>query len=143
MLPFARIADAIRATSKKLEKVAILASYLKQLPLDQAAVAAVFFSGRPFPAFEEAILQVGAALLWRVSADVAQVSETELSAHYRRFGDLGDALEAALSSCLQADKISPAETASVSLLELATAFRELAAARGPTAKAAVVQRILQ
>ena len=81
MLSFARIADAIRATSKKLEKVAILAGYLKQLPLDQAAAAAVVFSGRPFPAFEEATLQVGAALLWRVSADVAQVSETELSAH--------------------------------------------------------------
>ena len=143
MLSFARIADSIRATSKKLEKVAILGGYLKQLPLDQAAAAAVFFSGRPFPAFEEATLQVGAALLWRVSADVAQVSEGELSAHYRRFGDLGDALEAALGARLQADKIPPAEEASISLLELAAAFRELASARGPAAKAVVLQRILQ
>src|SRR5437764_7581161 len=116
---------------------------MKQLSSHQATAASVFVSGRPFPAFEESTLQVGAALLWRVATVVAQVSEAELSAHYRRFGDLGDALEAARSARMQADKISPAETASISLLELAAAFRELVSMRGPAAKAVALQRILQ
>ncbi len=36
---------------------------------DEAAVAAVFLSGRPFPVWEETTLQVGGALLWRTVAE--------------------------------------------------------------------------
>ncbi len=70
MLHFAETCDAIASTTKKLEKTALVASYLKLLlqtqPLDEAATAAVFLSGQPFPAYEEATLQVGGALLWRM-----------------------------------------------------------------------------
>jgi hypothetical protein len=56
MLYFAETCDAVAATSKKLQKTALVASYLKSLlqtmPLNEAVTAAVFLSGRPFPAFE-------------------------------------------------------------------------------------------
>ena len=50
MLTFAETADKIAATTKKLQKTALLAEYLKSVPVEEAAIAAVFFSGRPFPA---------------------------------------------------------------------------------------------
>src|SRR5215813_10123189 len=57
MQEFAKTCEAIGATTKKLQKTAIVAGYLKSSPVDEAAVSAVFLSGRPFPAWEEATLQ--------------------------------------------------------------------------------------
>src|SRR6266478_8472987 len=100
MLPFAKTCDAIAATTKKLEKTAIVAAYLRTLlraaPLDEAAAAVVFLSGRPFPAYEEATLQVGGALLWRVIGDLSGKKEHELGEIYRRHGDAGSVAAEAL-----------------------------------------------
>ena len=54
MLRFARTCDTIAATTKKLEKTAVVATYLRSLPVEEAAIAAIFLSGRPFAAYEEA-----------------------------------------------------------------------------------------
>jgi hypothetical protein len=50
---FSLTADAVAATTKKNEKVRLVADYFLARPLDEAAQAAVFFSGRVFPAWEE------------------------------------------------------------------------------------------
>src|SRR6266481_4550662 len=108
MLPFVQTCDAIAATTKKLEKTALVAAYLQSLlrtksralsrtmPLDEAATAVVFLSGRPFPAYEEATLQVGGALLWRVIGELSGKSEHELTEIYRRHGDAGSVAAEAL-----------------------------------------------
>src|SRR6266404_7855107 len=93
---FAETADRIAATTKKLEKTAILADYLKSVPIDEAAVAAVFFSGRPFPVWEETTLQVGGRLLWRIVEELSGKNDTELTAAYREYGDLGAVAAAVL-----------------------------------------------
>ncbi|HZI58362.1 MAG TPA: ATP-dependent DNA ligase, partial [Verrucomicrobiae bacterium] len=62
---FAVTADAVAATTKKTEKVRLVAEYFRSRPVEEAAQAAVFFSGHAFPAWEERTLQVGGALLWR------------------------------------------------------------------------------
>ena len=49
MLPLSKTCEAIAATTKKLEKIAFVAEYLKSRPTNEAAVSAVFLSGRPFP----------------------------------------------------------------------------------------------
>ena len=49
MQAFAQTADAVAATTKKLEKVRLVAEYFRSRPVDEAAQAAVFFSGRAFP----------------------------------------------------------------------------------------------
>ena len=66
MRKLAETCDAIAATTKKLQKTTIVADYLRSRTMDEAAVSAVFLSGRAFPAWEEATLQVGGSLLWRV-----------------------------------------------------------------------------
>src|SRR6266496_3800821 len=96
MLLFAQTCDAIAATSKKLEKTAIAADHVRALPSDEAAIAAVFLSGRPFAAYDEATLQVGGALLWRVLGELSGRSERELLEIYRKHGDAGSVAAAAL-----------------------------------------------
>ena len=67
----AETSERIAATTKKSEKVAILAEYFRSRELADAMRSAVFLSGRAFPAFEERTLQVGGALLWKIVSELA------------------------------------------------------------------------
>ena len=89
MRKFAETCEAIAGTTKKLLKVGIVAEYLTSRTVEEASVSAVFLSGKPFPAWEEATLQVGGRLLWQVVSELSGKSEEELTAAYRRRGDLG------------------------------------------------------
>jgi DNA ligase-1 len=136
MLRFAQTCDAIAATSKRLEKTALVADYLRSssLPPDEAALAAIFLSGRPFPAYEEATLQVGGALLWRVISDLSGKSEQELTGIYRKHGDAGS---------VSAEALPERAESNLSLAAAQHVFSEIAAARGPAAKAALLRRLLE
>src|ERR1700736_3235544 len=140
MLPFARTCDAIAATTRKLEKTALVAAYLQSSlqssPLSEAATAAIFLSGRPFPAYEEATLQVGGALLWRVIGELSGKSESELTEIYRRHGDAGSVAAEALPD-------RPESGLALTLPEVQRAFYEIAAARGPAAKAFLLRGLLE
>src|ERR1700685_3362001 len=89
MLKLAQSCEEIAATNKKLLKTGIVADYLKSRTTDEAAVSAVFLSGRAFPAWEPTTLQVGGSLLWRVVAELSGKDEAELTGIYRKRGDLG------------------------------------------------------
>src|SRR5947209_4736152 len=128
MRTFAETAEKIGATTKKLEKTGLLAEYLKSVPVEEAAVAAVFFSGRPFPAWEETTLQVGGTLLWRMVQELSGEREQELTKAYRKYGDLG----AVAGALLPSEKECRDGRPHPSTIQLA--FREIAAARGPAAK---------
>ena len=134
MRSFAHTAEKIAATTKKLEKTALLAEYLRAVPVEKAAVAAVFFSGRPFPSWEETTLQVGGTLLWRTVRELSGQTEAELAAAYRKYGDLG----AVAGAVFTRDEASSAFEPS----KVQTTFREIAAARGPTAKAIIIRKLL-
>src|ERR1700686_1392524 len=144
MLPFARTCDAIAATTKKLEKTALVAAYLRSSlqsslqssPLSEAATAAIFLSGRPFPAYEEATLQVGGALLWRVIGELSGKSENELTQIYRRHGDAGSVAAEALPERAESGL-------ALTLTEVQRVFYEIAAARGPAAKAFLLRQLLE
>ena len=125
--------EAIAGTTKKLLKTGIVADYLKSRTEDEAAVSAVFLSGRAFPAWEETTMQIGGRALWRIVAELAEKSETDLTESYRRHGDLGAV----------AGEILPERAGQgVSALEVEAAFRQIAAARGPAAKAALVRDLI-
>ena len=134
MRQLAEICERIAATTKKLEKTAIVSDYLRSRSVDEAAVSAVFLSGRPFPVWEETTLQVGGALLWRVVGDLSGKTEDELRAAYRKLGDLG----AVAGEVLPAPSLENA----VSAVEMQKIFRNIAQARGPTAKSALVRELL-
>ncbi len=133
MQQFAKTCEAIAATTKKLQKTAIVAEYLISRTADEAAVAAVFLSGRPFPVWEETTLQIGGRWLWRIIAELAGKEESELSAAYRKHGDLG---------AVAADVLPEKTTIDLSVLEVERTFRQIAAARGPADKASIVRDLL-
>ncbi len=133
MRQFAKLCEQIAATTKKLEKTALVAAYLKSRPPGEAAVAAVFLSGRPFPVWEETTLQVGGSLLWRVVAELSGKNETELHAAYRRSGDLG---------WVAADVLPAKQDSDTSVEHVQQDLRKIAAARGLAAKTAMVRALL-
>ncbi len=133
MKKFAEACERIAGTTKKLEKIAIVADYLQQCSPREAAVSAVFLSGRPFAVWEETTLQVGGALLWRIVAELPGKSESEITAAYRRLGDLGAV----------AAEVLPAHAGhEISISEVQDRFRQIAAARGPAAKSVLVRDLL-
>jgi DNA ligase 1 len=133
MRKLAETCEAISATTKKLLKAAIVAEYLKSRTTDEGAVSAVFLSGRAFPAWEETTLQVGGSMLWRVVAELSGKSEAALTAAYRKHGDLG-----AVAGEVLPENSGPG----LNVLEVARNFRQIAEARGPAAKAALVHDLL-
>ncbi len=133
MRQFAPACEAIVATTKKLAKTATVADYLKSRSVDEAAVSAVFLSGRAFPAWEETTLQVGGRSLWQIVAELAGKNEAELTAAYRRHGDLG---------AVAGDVLPSRSSQGVHIIEVEKAFRQIAAARGAAAKAELVRDLL-
>jgi DNA ligase 1 len=133
MQRLAEIGEAIGATTKKLQKTALLAEYLKSRTTEEAAISTVFLSGRAFPAYEEATLQVGGSLLWRMVEELSGKTQQELTESYRAHGDLGDVAGAVLPA---------RESSGLNVFQVEQKFREIAQARGPTAKSALLRDLL-
>ncbi len=129
----AQAGESIGATTKKLEKNAILAAYFRSRTVEESAVSAIFLSGRPFAIWEEATLQVGGSVLWRLVSELAGKTEKELSEAYRKLGDLGVVAGAVLPDRAQHG---------VSVLQARAHFRQIAKTRGAIAKAALVRELL-
>lgn len=134
MKTLAQACERITATTKKLEKIAIVAEFLKAAAIREASVAAVFLSGRPFPVWEETTLQVGGTLLWRVVQELSGKSEAELTQSYRKLGDLGAVAGEVLP-------VRGGEFAGPTVIEVQASFRKIAAVRGPAAKSALVSEL--
>jgi DNA ligase 1 len=133
MRKLAETCEAIAATTKKLLKTATVSDYFKSRTTNEAAMSAVFLSGRAFPAWEETTLQVGGSLLWRVVAKLSGKDEAALTAAYRKHGDLG---------AVAGEVLTESSGQGLNVLDVADAFRQIAAARGPAAKTALVRDLL-
>ncbi|HVP53423.1 MAG TPA: ATP-dependent DNA ligase [Candidatus Eisenbacteria bacterium] len=133
----AKTCEQIAATTRKSKKLSILAEYLRSRPRADAAISALFLSGRAFPAFQERTLQVGGALLWKAVSELTDASGDELRVAYRKHGDLGSAACELLAAH---DTAGPA--GAVALAEVANAFDDIAAARSAAAKAALLKALL-
>src|SRR5206468_11675558 len=83
-------ADAVRATTKKLEKNRLLGAYLARLGDGDLVIAARLFAGAPFPRKDERILSVGWAALSDVLLERSGKTGEDMGASYRRHADLGD-----------------------------------------------------
>ncbi len=135
MQQLAEVCESVAATTKKTEKVALVAAYFTNRPCDETAQAAVFLSGRAFPAWEERTLQVGGALLWRTVAEISGKSEIVLRAAYRKYGDMGSAAEEVLDAV--------PEQSTLSIADVAAAFDHLALASGPAQKSPLLSDLLR
>lgn len=123
---FTSLIDRITATPSKLEKVRLLAEFLRSLDDVDLESAAVFLTGRVFAQTEARKLQAGWAVIKRALLAAARCSEEELREISLRHNDAAATTREALNG-----RTSPAP------LQLAGArafFEQLQSTRGPSAK---------
>jgi DNA ligase-1 len=84
--------------------------------------------------WDERTLQVGGALLWQVVQELSGKNEAQLIASYRKHGDLGAVAGEVLPPKAGADLLGAVEVQQL--------FREIAQARGPSAKGALLRQLL-
>ncbi len=84
MRSFVQLADAVGATTKKLEKLRLISEFLRSLSTTDAALAARFLSARPFAGYDERTLGVGGRTLSRVLAEAAGRTGENLTTQSRR-----------------------------------------------------------
>ena len=89
---FAEVADAIRASSGKLEKTRLLAELFRELDDDDLYRAAVFFTGAAFGAGTGKVIQVGFAALQAAALAVSGGTDEQYAAEYLRWSDVGDTI---------------------------------------------------
>ncbi|HEY3990839.1 MAG TPA: ATP-dependent DNA ligase [Acidobacteriaceae bacterium] len=135
--PWAELCERLAGTTKKLEKRAWMAEYLRELPVEAAALAALYLAGTPFPETDRRQLSVGGASLWQVVEELTQASDAAMHAAYRRHGDLGAAAFDLLSAH------GGAERATLNIEGVAEVFAQLAAARGTARSTEARQALLR
>ena len=128
---FAKVGEAISATPAKLEKIGFLSDYLRNLTSEQLRIVSTYFTGRAFAQSDPRILQVGWAIIFRALKDATRISDTEFHRMAGRFGDAGQTAFEVLDG-----RTAPQP---FSLLESTQLFQNLHLARGPTAKARLLQ----
>jgi ATP-dependent DNA ligase I len=129
-------ADAVRATTKKLEKMALLGEYLGRLEDADLVIAARLFAGAPFPRKDERVLSVGWSALGSVLLERSERNDADMGASYQRHADLGD-----VAFELVGD--SPPSGEPLTLVDVETSFTEMAAVRGANAKREVLRSIMR
>ena len=123
---FASVAERIKNTAGKLEKIRLLSEHLAQLDDTGAALAALYFTGRPFPQSDARTLNLGWAVIKRALLELTGLNEGDYRRAYVGFGDSGDTAESILAGRTQPE---PAP-----LRNIAAFFEQLAATRGPAWK---------
>ncbi len=136
MQQLAELCERIAATTKKTEKVSMVAEYLRSRELPDAAISAVFLSGRAFAGFDERTLQIGGSLLWKLVGEITGARDASLTAAYRQRGDLGAAAYDVLLA-------KAPKTSTISLREVRETFDRIAETRTAAAKTAVLEALLE
>jgi DNA ligase 1 len=135
MRRFVEACEAVAATTKKIVKVARVSELLQSLSPEDAGMAAIFLTGRPFAHRDERVLGVGGSQLVRVVAEIAKADDADLGKSYRAHGDLGDMAEHLL--------LKRASSADVSLKHVAETFDHLPNARTSAQKMALIKKLFE
>jgi len=135
MFLFSQLCEAIAATTKKTEKIRLVADYLRTSSPENAGLAALYLCGRVFPRREERILSIGFSILLRAVAAIAKKDPRELAPTLRHHGDIGAGAE----EILQAHQTPSALT----LGDIATVYDSLGRQRGPAAKQNLFEQTLR
>jgi DNA ligase-1 len=147
----ARLAEEMAGTSSRLAKRAAIAEAIGRVhaegpETEDAGLFAMYLAGLPFAEADPRKLNAGGALLSKAVLAVSGASGVELTAAYRRHGDLG----AATFDLLAGGPIDRDETAmngarasSLTLEEVRLAFAGMAAAKTTAIRAGLVEGLLR
>jgi DNA ligase 1 len=127
------VADSVRGTTKRLQKLAALVEYFPTLSDEALPIAARFFSGIVFPRHDARTTQVGGSILWNALASLTGLSDEALADAYGRHGDPGD---------MVGDVLAGRPSSGQSLEWLEGRFVALACAGGSSARREIVRDTL-
>jgi DNA ligase-1 len=134
---FAEVAEAIAATTKKLEKAALLGDFIKQLDDLDLGRAARYFSSHQFPLNDSRTTKVGGSIISEALSQATGFSREELLPRYVRLGDAG---ETAFEVVREAKKFH--EQPSITLGEVESIIARLSDTRGTKNKIGLLQSVL-
>jgi DNA ligase 1 len=132
---FAHVAEQVKATPKKLEKIELLRAYFAALDDVAMPLAALYFTGRPFPQSDERKMNLGWSAIRRALLEATGLTEADFRQAYLRFSDSGDTAEALLAGRSQPQPFTLHQTASL--------LADMAAARGPALKIGALRDTLK
>ena len=134
---FARTAERVAATTKKLEKAALVGAYLDELTDEDLARAARYFAGHQFAMNDARTTNVGTGVLRDALAEATGLSVENLRPRYVRLGDSGEvAFEAVLETRGEAD------APSLTLSETESLVERLSEMKGTKNKKALLVNVL-
>jgi DNA ligase 1 len=136
LLALAQAGDAIASTTSKLEKVRLLAEFLRATDGDEVSLGARYFTGFIFPTGDERTLNIGGAAFSAVLRDVSGADEATIGTAWRRHSDTGDVTRELL------ERDARNEYEGVSLDELDRAFAEISDARSAKPRARLLAELL-
>ena len=129
---FARTAETVAATTRKLEKAALLEGYFRQLDDEDLARAARYFAGQQFASSDARTTNVGGSILGEAMIIATGASPESLGARYARWGDAGDV---AFELFVEA---KPENQPSLTLAETEGVLAQLSLTRGKKAKTQIL-----
>src|ERR1041385_145892 len=133
---FAECADAVAATTKKLEKAALLGAYLETLSDPDLTRAARYFAGHQFAPTDARTTNVGGSIISAALSEATGFSSEDLYPRYVRLGDPGE---------LAAEIIMEAKhyfQPTVTLAETESLIARLSETRGIKNKTALLTTVL-
>jgi DNA ligase-1 len=133
---FAKTAGAVASTTKRLEKLAVLAEYLYALSDEDLAIAARLLSGNPFPLSDDRTLNVGFSVASTVLIELSGISPAEYGRLAVSLGDLGDVA----AHILPARPVQPGEP--ITLRSALDSFDTIASTRGTGKKTLLLHTLL-
>ena len=133
---FSETAQAVGATTKRLEKLAILGEYLSGLSDSDLPVACRLLAGSPFSLSDDRTLNVGWSVASNVLVQLCGVSPDEYNTLVVHMGDMGDVARQIMPD-MPHDPGRP-----LSLQEAVQVFEEIASTRGTGKKAVLLHDLL-
>jgi len=132
----AAMADRVRGTTRKLEKMALLADYFATLGDNDLAIAARYIAGQVFPQHDMRVLQVGGAAIVQMLVTLSGRTREEIAPLSVRLGELGEVARAILPGHL------PEESA-LTLAAVEAAVEKLAVTPGTKAKTTLLTDLVR
>ena len=132
---FARTAELVAATTKKLQKAALLGAYFEQLGDDDLGRAVRYFAGQQFAQSDARTTNVGGRILSEAMVLATGVNPESLGPRYARWGDGGDvAFEIFVET-------KPDAQPSISLESTEELLARLSTTRGKNAKTQILTQV--
>ncbi len=81
--------EKLRTTQSRLEKTAIIADFIKQVPADDLPVIVWFLTGRVFPLWDERKIGIASQTIIKIISTITYNSEDKVVESYKHSGHLG------------------------------------------------------